>query len=82
MGSESDVIDRAERSRERASRELERSDARPPDTKLTTARSPSAERGDPGGFTLPVVEEGGSGDEREPSPQPRRGSEEERRKAQ
>jgi 1-phosphatidylinositol-4-phosphate 5-kinase len=68
VGSESEVIDRAERSRDRASKELEREDARPPDKKISTARSPSAERGEPGGFTLPVVEEGGSGDEREGSP--------------
>jgi 1-phosphatidylinositol-4-phosphate 5-kinase len=79
VGSESDVIDRAERSRERASRELDREDARPPQTKLTTARSPSAERGDPGGFTLPVVEEGTSGDEREGTPP---AAERERRKEQ
>jgi len=72
IGSENDVIDRAESSRERASRELEREDARPPEKKLTTARSPSAERGEPGGFTLPVVEEGTSGDEREGSPGGRR----------
>jgi 1-phosphatidylinositol-4-phosphate 5-kinase len=64
-------MDRAERSRDRASRELDRDDARPPSTKLTTTRSPSAERGEPSGFTLPVVEEedkstgGRSNDERE-----------------
>ena len=72
IGSEDDVIDRAERSTDRASRELDRENNRPPETKLTTARSPSAERGEPGGFTLPVVEEGGSGDEREGSGSPPR----------
>jgi hypothetical protein len=71
IGNETDVLDRAERSRDRASRELDREDARPPDKKLTTARSPSAERGEASGFTLPVVEEedkstgGRSNDDRE-----------------
>ncbi|KIW02945.1 uncharacterized protein PV09_05990 [Verruconis gallopava] len=71
VGDEEDVLARAERSAQHASRELERDDARPPDKKLTTTRSPSAERGESGGFTLPVVEEedkstgGRSNDERE-----------------
>lgn len=57
MGSNNDVMDRAERSKERQSRELDREDSRAKEKTLTTTRSPSAERGEASGFTLPVVEE-------------------------
>lgn len=48
---------------EKAERQAERSvrhganESNVPDQRLTTERSPSADRNEPGGFTLPVVEE-------------------------
>lgn len=50
------VMDKAEKQTERSSRELAR-EGEAPNRQLSTARSPSAERGEQGGFTLPVVEE-------------------------
>lgn len=50
------VMERAERQAERSKRHGANENAVPNKT-LTSARSPSAERGDPGGYTLPVVEE-------------------------
>lgn len=51
------VMAKAEKQAERSSQDLAASESKAPNRELTTARSPSAERGDPGGFTLPVVEE-------------------------
>jgi 1-phosphatidylinositol-4-phosphate 5-kinase len=51
------VMEKAEKQAERSSQDLAASDSKAPNRDLTTARSPSAERGEPGGFTLPVVEE-------------------------
>jgi len=51
------VMEKAERQAERSSQDLAISDGEAPNRQISTARSPSAERGDPSGFTLPVVEE-------------------------
>jgi 1-phosphatidylinositol-4-phosphate 5-kinase len=69
------VMDRAERQADRSSHDLMISDNEAPNRALSTARSPSAERGDPGGFTLPVVEEAAEsqstgGRSENPSPSP------------
>lgn len=74
------VIEKAEKQAER-SRRQGADESAVPNKMLTSARSPSAERGEPGGYTLPVVEEdvegqstggrsGRSGRSNEPSPHP------------
>lgn len=76
----SKVMEKAEKQAEKSKRQGA-DESNVPSKKLTSARSPSAERGDPGGYTLPVVEEdvegqstggrsGRSGRSNEPSPQP------------
>jgi 1-phosphatidylinositol-4-phosphate 5-kinase len=69
------VMERAERQADRSQRDLMISDNEAPNKLLSTARSPSAERGEPGGYTLPVVEEavesqstGGRSENPSPSP--------------
>jgi len=53
------VMENAERQTEKSNSALVESEERRPDRQISTARSPSAERGEASGFTLPVVEEVG-----------------------
>ena len=51
------VMDRAEKETDRRKDDIQDEETRAADRTISTTRSPSAERGEPGGFTLPVVEE-------------------------